>query len=70
MNCRVEEVESWSLTSVEDPKRDELDLDDGRDDTHPTSNENKGQRPGRESRVIAKANTYIANIRYCRSLIL
>ena len=30
-------VGSGTLTSVEDPQRDELDLDDGGDDTHPAS---------------------------------
>lgn len=30
------------LTSVEDPKRHELDLNDGGDDTHPTSS-NEGE---------------------------
>jgi hypothetical protein len=35
--CEAGGLETGLLTSVEDPKRDELDLDDGRDDTHPTS---------------------------------
>jgi len=46
MKSGVRGVENRSLTSVEDPERDELDLDDGRDDTHPTSGgENMGQHP-------------------------
>ena len=35
-----------SLTSIEDPQRDELDLDDGGDNTHPASmRERKNQHP-------------------------
>ena len=35
-SLRREKSKSGSLTSVEGPQRDELDLDDGRDDTNPT----------------------------------
>jgi len=71
MKCEIRGVESRSLTSVEDPKRDELDLDDGGDDTHPTSGgENKGQYTDGGNRVTANANTHIAKSRYCKSLIL
>ena len=39
-------VEGPSLTSVQDPKRDQLDLDDGGDATHPAAvSEKKCQHP-------------------------
>ena len=65
-----EEERACSLTSVEYPQRDELDLDDGRDDTHPTSAER-----GREENVNIPemkkcTNTHIAKSLYCKSLTL
>ena len=42
--CGTEGVENGSLTSVKDPEGDKLDLDDGRDDTDPTSSAGNGSQ--------------------------
>ena len=64
-------AEGRSLTAVEDPEGDKLDLDNGRDDTHPTSS--RGSKVSvlvRESKAAANANTHIEKSLYCRSLTL
>ena len=49
-----------------------MDLDDGRNNTHPTSSrEKKGQYPDiKASRAAANANTHIEKSLYCKSLML
>ena len=57
-----------SLTSVEDPKGDKLDLDNFRDNTHPESSKGVGSKPGYESSVVVNENAYTEKSRDCKSL--
>ena len=66
------EAGEGSLTSVEDPERDELGLNDSRDDTYPTSvkeGERSASRPQTRWATV-NPDTHIEKSLYCKSLTL